>query len=202
MRTFYALLTAAALLSGTAMAAGTDSALAPGKPAGLRTAGEVADGNLPIFFSPDMPDVVTGPTLEGRRKAGKTMEGFDTAPFVRVKIGPDVAACRDAIRPELALYIGGMGARAKNFYNDMISKMGFPGEARTIQDLYLDGKKTEAAAAVPDALVDAISLCGPAERVRDRLAAWKQVSAQGHVGTMVLKGANAEAMRVVAEAVL
>jgi hypothetical protein len=171
-------------------------------PAGLRTAGEVADGNLPIFFSPDMPDVVTGPTLEGRRKAGKTMEGFDTAPFVRVKIGPDVAACRDAIRPELALYIGGMGARAKNFYNDMISKMGFPGEARTIQDLYLDGKKTEAAAAVPDALVDAISLCGPAERVRDRLAAWKQVSAQGHVGTMVLKGANAEAMRVVAEAVL
>ena len=99
-------------------------------PAGLRTAGEVADGNLPIFFSPDAPDVVTGPTLEGRKKAGKTMEGFDTAPFVRAMLGPDVAACRDAIRPELALYIGGMGARAKNFYNDMVVKMGFEGEAQ------------------------------------------------------------------------
>jgi F420-dependent oxidoreductase-like protein len=171
-------------------------------PAGLRTAGEVADGNLPIFFSPEQPDVVTGPTLEGRRKAGKTMDGFDTAPFVRVKVGPDAAACRDAIRPELALYIGGMGAWSKNFYNAMVAKMGFEGDAKVIQALYLDGKKTEAAAAVPDALVDAISLCGPAERVRDRLAAWKEVSAAGHVGTMVLKGASIEAMRVVAEALL
>ncbi len=116
------------------------------------------------------------------------MDGFDNAPFVRAKMGPDVAACRDAIRPELALYIGGMGARSKNFYNDMVSKMGFEGEAKTIQDLYLDGKKNEAAAAVPDALIDAISLCGPAERIRDRLEAWKDVSKAGHVGTMVLKG--------------
>lgn len=171
-------------------------------PAGLCMAGEVADGNLPIFFSPDQPDVVTGPTLQGRSKVGLSMQGFDTAPFVRIKLGPDVQACRDAIRPELALYVGGMGARSKNFYNDMVSKMGFEAEAAAIQDLYLDGKKTEAAAAVPDALVDAISLCGPAERIRDRLAAWKDVSAAGHVGTMVLKGANVEAMRVVAEAVL
>jgi F420-dependent oxidoreductase-like protein len=171
-------------------------------PAGLRMAGEVADGNLPIFFSPDAPDVVTGPTLEGRKKAGKTMEGFDNAPFVRAKMGPDVAACRDAIRPELALYIGGMGARTKNFYNDMVSKMGFEGEAKTIQDLYLDGKKNEAAAAVPDALIDAISLCGPAERIRERLAAWKAVAKEGHVGTMVLKGSGVDVLRVVAEAVL
>jgi alkanesulfonate monooxygenase SsuD/methylene tetrahydromethanopterin reductase-like flavin-dependent oxidoreductase (luciferase family) len=171
-------------------------------PAGLRTAGEVADGNLPIFFSPDAPDVVTGPTLEGRKKAGKTMAGFDTAPYVRAKLGPDVAACRDAIRPELALYIGGMGARSKNFYNDMVSKMGFEGPAKTIQDLYLDGKKNEAAAAVPDALIDAISLCGPADRIRDRLAAWKDVAKAGHVGTMVLKSSGVDVMRVVAEAVL
>lgn len=171
-------------------------------PAGLRTAGEVADGNLPIFFSPDAPDVVTGPTLEGRQRVGKTMEDFDTAPYVRAKMGPDVAACRDAIRPELALYIGGMGARSKNFYTAMISKMGFEGPAKQIQDLYLDGKKNEAAAAVPDALIDAISLVGPAERIRDRLQAWKDVAKAGHVGTMVLKGANQEVMRVVAEAVL
>ena len=171
-------------------------------PAGLRMAGEVADGNLPIFFSPDAPDVVTGPTLEGRKKAGKTMHGFDTAPFVRAKMGPDVAACRDAIRPELALYIGGMGARSKNFYNDMVSKMGFEGEAKKIQDFYLDGKKNEAAAAVPDALIDAISLCGPAERIKDRLEAWKEVSKAGHIGTMVLKGSDIDVLRVVAEAVL
>ena len=171
-------------------------------PAGLRMAGEVADGNLPIFFSPDAPDVVTGPTLEGRRKAGKTMQGFDTAPFVRAELGPDVAACRDAIRPELALYIGGMGARKKNFYNDMIAKMGFEAEARAIQDFYLDGKKNEAAAAVPDALIDAISLCGPAERIKDRLDAWKDAAKAGHVGTMVLKGSSVDVLRVVAEAVL
>jgi F420-dependent oxidoreductase-like protein len=171
-------------------------------PAGLRMAGEVADGNLPIFFSPDAPEVVTWPTLEGRKKSGKTMEGFDSAPFVRAKLGPDVAACRDAVRPELALYIGGMGARSKNFYNDMVSQMGFEGQARTIQDLYLDGKKNEAAAAVPDALIDAISLCGPAERIKDRLEAWKEVSKAGHVGTMVLKGSSVDVLRVVAEAVL
>jgi F420-dependent oxidoreductase-like protein len=171
-------------------------------PAGLRMAGEVADGNLPIFFSPDAPEVVTGPTLEGRRKAGKTMAGFDNAPFVRAKMGPDVAACRDAIRPELALYIGGMGARSKNFYNNMVSKMGFEGEARTIQDLYLDGKKNEAAAAVPDKLIDAISLCGPAERIRDRLEAWKDAAKAGHIGTMVLKGSSVDVLRVVAEAAL
>jgi F420-dependent oxidoreductase-like protein len=171
-------------------------------PAGLRAAGEVADGNLPIFFSPDAPEVVTGPTLDGRKKVGKTMEAFDTAPYVRAKLGSDVAACRDQIRPELALYIGGMGARSKNFYNDMVSKMGFEAEAKTIQDLYLDGKKNEAAATVPDALIDAISLVGPAERIRDRLQAWKAVSKDGHVGTMVLKGASIEVMRVVAEAVL
>jgi F420-dependent oxidoreductase-like protein len=171
-------------------------------PAGLRMAGEVADGNLPIFFSPDAPEVVIGPTLEGRRKVGKTMDGFDNAPFVRAKMGPDAAACRDALRPELALYIGGMGARTKNFYNDMVSKMGFEGEARVIQDLYLDGKKNEAAAAVPDALIDAISLCGPAERIKDRLAAWKDVARAGHVGTMVLKGTSVDVLRVVAEAVL
>jgi F420-dependent oxidoreductase-like protein len=171
-------------------------------PAGLRMAGEVADGNLPIFFSPDAPLVVTGPTLEGRRKVGKTMEGFDSAPFVRAKMGSDVAACRHAIRPELALYIGGMGARSKNFYNDMVAKMGFEGQAKTIQDLYLDGKKNEAASAVPDALIDAISLCGPEERIRDRLAAWKDAAKAGHVGTMVLKSSSVDVLRVVAEAVL
>ncbi len=172
-------------------------------PAGLRTAGEVANGTLPIFYSPDQPGIVSDPLLEGRKRAGHAdLAGFDVAPYVRTRMGEDVAACRDAIRPELARYIGGMGARAKNFYNDVAQRLGYADAARKIQDLYLDGKKTEAAAAVPDALIDEISLVGPAARIRDRLAAWQQAAKAGHVGTMVLSGASMAAMRVVAEAVL
>ena len=173
-------------------------------PAGLRTAGECADGVLPIFYSPDQPHIVSAPILDGMEKAGRpaTLANFDVAPYVRAKLGPDVAVCRDAIRPELALYIGGMGARAKNYYNDVASKLGYEGAARTIQDLYLDGKKTEAAAAVPDRLIDEISLVGPAERIKDRLTAWQQVAKDRAIGTMVLKGASIEVMRVIAEAVL
>ncbi len=173
-------------------------------PAGLRTAGECAEGVLPIFYSPGQPKIVSDPILSGMKKAGRpeTLASFDVAPYVRVKLGPDVAACRDAIRPELALYIGGMGARSKNFYNDMAIKLGYEGAAITIQDLYLDGKKAEAAAAVPDKLIDEISLVGPAERIRERLDAWQQAARDRSVGTIILKGASIEAMRVVAEAVL
>ncbi len=173
-------------------------------PAGLRTAGEVADGVLPIFYSPEQPEIVTEPILEGMHAARRavSLQGFDVAPYVRAKMGADVAACRDAIRPELALYIGGMGARTKNFYNDVARKLGYEAAAKAVQDLYLDGKKNEAAAAVPDALIDEISLVGPAERIKDRLAAWKDAARDGHVGTMVLKGASVEVMRVVAEALL
>ena len=159
---------------------------------------------LPIFYSPEQPDIVSEPILAGMKQAGRpqTLANFDVAPYVRAKVGPDVAACRDAIRPELALYIGGMGARAKNYYNDVAIKLGYEGAAKTIQDLYLDGKKAEAAAAVPDKLIDEISLVGPAARIKDRLAAWQQVAKQHAVGTLVLKGASIEAMRIVAEAVL
>ncbi|MDQ2803783.1 MAG: LLM class F420-dependent oxidoreductase [Pseudomonadota bacterium] len=173
-------------------------------PAGLRTAGEVADGVLPIFYSPEQPAIVSAPILEGMREAGRpaTLANFDVAPWVRAKMGPDVQACRDAIKPELALYIGGMGARSKNFYNEVARKLGYEGEAKTIQDLYLDGKRNEAAAAVPDNLADEISLLGSAERIKERLAAWQQVAKDGQLRTMVLKGADVDAMRVIAEAVL
>jgi F420-dependent oxidoreductase-like protein len=173
-------------------------------PAGLRTAGECADGVLPIFYSPEQPNIVSAPILDGMKKAGRpsTLANFDVAPYVRAKLGPDVVACRDAIRPELALYIGGMGARSKNYYNDVAIKLGYEGAAKAIQALYLDGKKTEAAAAVPDKLIDEISLVGPAGRIKDRLSAWQQAAGDRSVGTMVLKGASVEAMRVIAEAVL
>jgi F420-dependent oxidoreductase-like protein len=173
-------------------------------PAGLRVAGEMADGTLPIFMSPERAHLVTVPVLEGLAKADKppSLAGFDIAPYVRIRLGNDLQSCRDAVRPELALYIGGMGARGRNFYNDVARRLGYEAEAATIQDLFLDGRKTEAAAAVPDRLIDEICLIGSAERIKDRLQAWKAAGREHHVGTLVLAGANIDALRVVAEAVL
>ncbi|MGA8382278.1 MAG: LLM class F420-dependent oxidoreductase [Stellaceae bacterium] len=173
-------------------------------PAGLRTAGEVADGTLPFFMSPEQAAAITAPILDGMARAGRgtTLADFDLAPYVRVKIGDDVAACRDAIRPNLALYIGGMGARSKNYYNDLAKRMGYEEAAATIQDCYLAGKRKEAEAAVPDALIDETSLIGPKERIRDRLRAWKDLARDHEVGSLVLAGADLAGLRAVAEAVL
>ncbi len=172
-------------------------------PAGLRVAGEVADGTIPIFMSPEGEALVTKPILDGMAKAGRgsDLSSFNVAPHVKIKVG-DLDACRDAVRPELALYIGGMGARGKNYYNDYAKRLGFGDAAVKIQDLYLDGKKDAAAALVPDALIDQIALVGPADRIKGRLEAWKDVGRQHKVGTMVLTGATPEAMRIVAEAML
>ncbi len=172
-------------------------------PAGLRTAGEVADGTLPFFMSPEQAGAITAPILEGIAKAGngKTLADFDVAPYLRVSIGDDVAACRDAIRPNLALYIGGMGARSKNYYNDLAIRMGYAAAAATIQEHYLAGRRKEAEAEVPDALIDETSLIGPKERIRDRLQAWKDLARDHRVGSLVLAGADVAALRLVAEAV-
>lgn len=172
-------------------------------PGGMRLSGEIADGNLPIFMSPEKAEAVTGPTLEGRAKAGKhDLSGYDIAPYTKIRVGADLQACRDAVKPELALYIGGMGARGKNFYNDYAKKLGYPDAARRIQDLYLDGKREEAAAAVPDRLCDEVALLGPPDRIRARLQDWKAIARSGAVGTLVLTGATPEALRIAAEAVL
>jgi F420-dependent oxidoreductase-like protein len=171
-------------------------------PPGLRTAGEVADGVQPIFMSPERPGIVTEPVLEGLRTAGKSLEDFDVAPFVRVAMGNDLQACRDAIKPEMALYIGGMGARSKNFYNDSMKRLGYEEAAVKIQDAFLDGRRKDAIAAVPDKFVEETALVGPPERIKDRLHAWKQGSNGNQIGTMLLGGASTEALRVIAETVL
>ena len=173
-------------------------------PAGLRTAAEVADGVLPFLMSPEQADAIVAPVREGlaAEAAPKTLADFDIAPYVRVRMGDDVAVCRDELRPELALYIGGMGARSKNFYNDLVRRMGYEDAATRIQDLFLGGKKQEAAAAVPDALIGQCSLVGPPARIRGRLAAWKDLARENKVGSLLLAGATKESARVVAEAVL
>src|SRR5262249_23713927 len=117
-------------------------------------------------------------------------------------MGDDLVACRNAIRPQLALYVGGMGARSKNYYNDLIKRLGYEAAAVEIRDHFLAGRRREAEAAVPDALIDEISLVGPKERIRDRLEAWKHLARAPRIGTLVLAGATPQALRVVAEAVL
>ena len=169
-------------------------------PKSVEQAAEIADGWLPIFISPKRLSVYR-PALEaGFEKAGggKSLKTFDVAPSVTVILGDDAKACLNFIKPVLALYIGGMGARGKNFYNDLARRYGYEAEAKKIQDLYLDAKKNEAIAAVPDELADEISLCGPKERIRDRLAEWKECG----ITTMILALQQVEAMRAVAEAVL
>ncbi len=173
-------------------------------PPGLRTAGEVADGVQPIFMSPERTSLVVDPVLEGMAaaKGGKTLDKFDIAPFVRVSMGSDLQACRDALKPEAALYIGGMGARSKNFYNDYMRRLGYEEAAARIQDAFLAGRREEAAAAVPDTFIDETALVGPPERIKDRLQAWKAGAKGNRIGSMLLGGANMEALRVIAEAAL
>jgi F420-dependent oxidoreductase-like protein len=173
-------------------------------PAGLRTAGEVADGTLPIYMSPEQTGLITSHVEEGIAKStGKSLANFEIAPHVRVAMGNDLQACRDQLKPELSLYIGGMGARAKNFYNDYAKRLGYADAAVNIQDEFLAGRREAAAAAVPDALVDELCLVGSPDRIKDRLQAWKDASSNGAVGTLLLGGANnVDSMRVIAEGAL
>lgn len=173
-------------------------------PAGLRTAGEVADGNLPIFMSPEKTAAILDPLVEGRRRGGKSPDlgDFDNAPYVRVSMGDDLEKCRDTLRPGLAFYIGGMGAREANFYNDLTKRLGYEAAAAEIQNLFFAGKRQEAAAAVPDEFIDEISLVGPPDRIKDRLQAWQDIARDNKVGSLVLTGGDAAALRVIAEAVL
>ena len=159
---------------------------------------EIADGWLPIFFSPERYREAFGASIDaGFAKAGngKSLENFDIAPTVTVIVGDDVEMLRGFVKPMIALYVGGMGARGRNFYNALACRYGYEAAAAEIQDLYLDGKKKEATAAVPDSLVDEIALVGPKERIADRLDAWK---ASG-VGTMIVGAQQPEALRVMAE---
>jgi F420-dependent oxidoreductase-like protein len=170
-------------------------------PRNVSLAAEIADGWLPIFFSPEHVQEFRPLLEEGAARAGRTLEGFDVAPTVNVLVSDDVDAARDAMRPMLALYVGGMGSREKNFYNRLVQRYGFEEAAREVQDLYLDGKKQEAAAALPAELIDLTTLVGPADKVRDRLA----VYAQAGVGTLSVSpmafdaAARLQQLRLVAE---
>jgi len=160
-------------------------------PLNVKLATEIADGWLPIFYSPYRQQVYA--------ESLKTMKpGFEIAATVTVVMNDDVRAAMDAVRPFIAFYIGGMGAKEKNFHLDLIGRFGFEAEAKRVQDLFLGGKRAEAIAAVPDDLVDEIALLGPRARIRERLAAWKQ----SPVTTILVGSSDPNVVRMMAEEVL
>lgn len=151
-------------------------------PKNTALAGEIADGWIPTLFAPEHVAEFRAHLDEGAARAGRTLEDFDVAPTVNVLVTDDLAAGRDAMRPYLALYVGGMGSREQNFYNRLAIRYGFADAARRVQDLYLDGKREEAGAALPDELIDLVTLCGPREHVRERLAVYREAG----VGTLMV----------------
>ena len=173
-------------------------------PKNTELTGEIADGWMPTFFSPEHVGQFRELLDEGAARAGRTLDdSFDVAPNVNVCIDDDIDRARDVMRPFLALYVGGMGSRDKNFYNALVRRYGFEDAAEEVQELYLAGKKEEAAAALPDDLVDITSLCGPKERVAERLAVYREAG----VGTLITSPiapsaeARSEIMQALAEAV-
>jgi F420-dependent oxidoreductase-like protein len=157
-------------------------------PKAVEQALEIADGWLPIFWSPEKAREVF--------PLDRARDGFDIAPSVPALLIDDVQAGRDALKEYYSFYIGGMGARRQNFYNDLFARYGYEAEAREVQDLFLAGKQREAAGKVPDAFVDEVALVGPVERIRDRLAAWRESGAT----TLLISTRDRSTLRAVAEA--
>ncbi|MCR9093184.1 MAG: LLM class F420-dependent oxidoreductase [bacterium] len=174
-------------------------------PNGLKCAAEVADGVIPMMYDPERyKELLQSPLEEGFAKAGggKSLENFDVQVGISCIISDDVEKAMAPVKANIAQYVGGMGARDKNFYNDYAKRMGFVDAAIEIQDLFLDGKKAEAIAAVPNELVDAVHLVGPADKIRDRLQAWKEAGSRREVAALQVGAMQPEALELLAEELL
>lgn len=166
-------------------------------PRNVALAAEIGDGWLPVFFAPERMNIFRESLAEGFSRAPRDRTEFDIAPMVEIRVGPDVGACREAVKPTLALYIGGMGARGRNFYFNLACRYGYEEAAHRIQEAFLDGHREAAIAAVPDALVDEVALCGPRERIAARLEAWRGCG----VTTLICATSDFQALRTMAELV-
>jgi F420-dependent oxidoreductase-like protein len=173
-------------------------------PNGLRCAGEVADGVFPLWMNPERFDLHQPHLEAGFAKAGggKSLERFAVCPTAIVAVSDDLESARTPAKLQLALYIGGMGARGKNFYTDYAVRLGYEEAALRIQDLYLDGKKAEAVAAVPDSLVDDLFLIGPEDRIRERLGVWREAGRKRWVDTLLIGAVQPEALELLAKELL
>jgi F420-dependent oxidoreductase-like protein len=172
-------------------------------PASIRNAAEIADGMFPIFMNPERFELFE-PHLDAgfaKTHGQRSLANFDICPFVPVSLHDDIDEARRPIKQHLAFYIGGMGAREKNFYNDYAKRLGYEAAAVQIQDAFLSGRRAEATASVPNELVDEVALVGSADRIRKRLDTWKAASLRRHVDTMILGDTTSiEALRVIADA--
>jgi F420-dependent oxidoreductase-like protein len=171
-------------------------------PNNTKLAGEIADGWIPTLFSPEHVAEFRPLLEEGAaRVEGKSLDGFDIAPTVNVMVTDDLESARNAMRPFIALYVGGMGSRDKNFYNNLVQRYGFEAAAKEVQDLYLEGKRDEAMAALPDELIDLVSLAGPKDVVRERLAVFRDagVGTLGITPMAFTKDERLEQLRLIAE---
>lgn len=168
-------------------------------PKNVAMAAEMADGWMPLFFSPEHMGEFSDALADGFARPGarRSAEDFEVIALCPVIVADDVDRAADVYRPMLALYMGGMGAREANFHFDVFVRMGFGAEARTVQDLYLDGRKADAAAAIPTALVEQVALIGPKEKIRDDLQAWKESMA-----TTLLVAGGIDTLRLMAELAL
>jgi F420-dependent oxidoreductase-like protein len=160
-------------------------------PKNVALAAEIADGWLPLYYSPFRPEVYAESLAHKR-------DDFQIAQFVQVNVGDDLEQALMPVKMMLGFYIGGMGAKKRNFHMELMGRMGFEAEATKIQELFFEGKRAEAVAAVPDQFADEISLCGPVERIRDRLEAWKETP----VTTLLVANPDPDALRTMAELVL
>jgi F420-dependent oxidoreductase-like protein len=170
-------------------------------PKNTTLAGEIADGWIPTLFSPEHVSELRPLLQEGADRVGRSLDRFDIAPTVNVFVTDDLGGARNAMRPFVALYVGGMGSRKQNFYNNLVCRYGFEAEAKVIQDLYLEGKRDEAMAAIPDALIDTVSLCGPKDVVRERLSVYRDagVGTLGITPIAFTRDDRLEQLRLVAE---
>ena len=174
-------------------------------PRNLELAGEIADGWLAIFFAPEHARASTDAIAAGRATVGLTMAGFDVVPTVPVVLGSDVSRCADLVRPYAALYVGGMGSREVNFYNQLAGRMGYEAQAAEVQERYLAKDYAGAAAAVPESFIDQTSLLGPPDRVRERLAAYADagvttLTVAASVGTLEQRIGTIRAMAQILDA--
>jgi F420-dependent oxidoreductase-like protein len=173
--------------------------LAAEGPKNVTLAAEIADGWIPLFYSPYDDADYRANLVEGFARPGAhtTADNFEVSCMVRVIVADDVAAAADQLRPMLALYIGGMGAKGANFHYEVFARMGYEAECATIQSLYLDGQKDDAIAAVPQALVEKVALIGPRAKIADELTVWNK----SLLTTMMVAG-DADSLRTIAELVL
>ncbi len=160
-------------------------------PKNVAMAAEICDGWLPLWYSPYNEGVYADSLKEAK-------PGFDVVQTVGVYETDDIPKAMDAIRPMLGFYVGGMGSKKRNFHKELMARMGYPDQAQKIQDLFFEGKRAEAVAAVPDEFIDEINLIGPADRIRDRLQAWKDSA----VTTVLLHAQDVDGLRRSADLVM